>query len=141
MGVSGRAELRRLVDDFGKIPIELKRELRPRIREAAAPTVDKARAKASWSKRIPGAIKVSQSLGKNPGIKIVVSAKAAPHARPYEHSGKAGFFRHPVYGNRKVWAVQRARPFLFQTVAEDATSISERIADLVPEVAARYRFH
>lgn len=137
---TGREEMRRLVADFGKIPAEVKRELRPRIREITAPTVAKVQAKASWSTRIPGATAVQSSLGKRPGIRIRVNSKVAPHARPFEHGGMAGFFRHRVYG-RNVWVVQRARPFLFGTVAEDASSIAEQIGEIVPEVARRHGFH
>lgn len=139
---SGRDQLRKLAEDFGgKIPQEVKRELRPRFRAAAAPTVAKVKVKASWSTRIPGATKLSTSLGRRPGVRIVVSRKIAPHARPYEDGGKWGAFRHPTFGHRDRWVAQRSRPFLFDTVAADADRIAGDIADVVPEVARRHGFH
>lgn len=140
--MSTRRQLRDLAEDFGgKIPAEVKKELRRSFRGAVQPTVDKARGKASWSHRIPGATKLATNLSARPGIRIVVNAKQAPHARPYEDMGRWGAFRHPVFGNRKVWVAQRSRPFLFNTVAGDADRIAGEIADVIPEVARRFGFH
>lgn len=137
---TGRQELLRLIEDFGKIPLEVRRELRPKIREVTGPTVAKVKANASWSSRIPGATTTKVALGKRPGIRINVNSKLAPHARPFEHGGQSGFFRHVVFGNRRVWVVQRARPFLYGPVAADASSLAQQIADVVPEVASRHGF-
>lgn len=107
-------DIERLIRDIGKIPKELKRELRPGLRAAAKPVLDRARRNASWSTRIPGATKISITFaGRRPGVKIVTNAKRAPHARPFENLGDQGTFRHPVWGNRDVWVTQKARPFLF----------------------------
>jgi hypothetical protein len=139
---SGREQLRQLAEDFGgKIPPEVRRELRPKFRTVVAPTVDKVKDKASWSTRIPGATKLSTSLGRRPGVRIVVNAKKAPHARPYEDRGQWGAFRHPVFGHRDRWVAQRSRPFLFNTVAADADRIAQGVADVVPEVARKHGFH
>ncbi len=94
-------ELAKLVADFGKIPLGVRRDLRPGIREATEPILSQAKANASWSTRIPRATRVKAAFGKRTaGVSIVVSAKRAPHARPYEHDGEPGTFRHPVFGPR-----------------------------------------
>jgi len=51
-----------------------------------------ARAKASWSTRIPGSVEV-----KALGSRISVTADA-PNAAPLENRGKEGEFKHPVFG-------------------------------------------
>lgn len=94
-------ELAKLVADFGKIPPDVRRDLRTGIREAAEPILSEAKSNASWSSRIPRATRVAVGFGKkSAGVSIVVSSRRAPHARPYEHDGEPGSFRHPVYGKK-----------------------------------------
>ena len=94
-------ELAKLVADFGKIPPDVRRDLRTGIRKAADPILSQAKSNASWSSRIPRATRIAVGFGKkSAGVSIVVSSKRAPHARPYEHDGEPGTFRHPVFGPR-----------------------------------------
>jgi hypothetical protein len=111
-----RDTLDALIADLGKIPPELRRHLRPAMRKAARPILADAKRRASWSSRIPGAISIRTSMSqRNPGVRLVVDAAKAPHARPFEGT-RGGQFRHPVWGNREVWVSQRARPFFFPAV-------------------------
>lgn len=65
---------------------------------------------APYSKKIPSTLRVRRR-----GTVVKISAGgggAAPNAAPFEHHGRPGKFRHPVFGNREVWRDQEAHPFL-----------------------------
>lgn len=136
-------EIRRLIDDLGKVPKELKRELRPGLRKAAAPMLAAAKANASWSTRIPRATRISITFsGKRAGVAITVNKNRAPHARPYEMgsgSGRSAFFRHPVYGH-DVWVSQKTRPFLWPAFVAHRDDAEREIADVVDTVTREAGF-
>lgn len=104
-----------LVERFRDVPRELRPAIRRAVQSAAADFVSDVKADASWSSRIPGAVRVKTSFAKaGAGVRVYVDSKRAPHARPYEglsDGGNRGSFRHPVYGNRDVWVSQATRPF------------------------------
>ncbi|MGV9535012.1 HK97 gp10 family phage protein [Streptosporangium sandarakinum] len=128
------SEIQRLVVDLRRVPAELRKELRPAIRAAAQQVLTEARSRASWSSRIPGAMRISvRFTGKAAGASVIVSAARAPHARPYEHLGSPGTFRHPAFGNRRVWVTQAARPYLFPA----ARSTRERAAREIDQAVER----
>lgn len=115
---------------------ELNRELR---RVLNATIVPAARANASWSSRIPGAIKPTVGTTK---IGARVASKQAPHGRAFEGLAKGlrsrSSFRHPVFGNRNVWVSQATRPFLapaFDTHAAAATKAAEQAIDSAARAA------
>lgn len=136
----GREELQNLIKDLGEIPPDVRRELRPALRRAAQPALQRIRSNASWSSRIPGAAKLSTSFGHTPGVTLRVDATQAPGARPIEHDGEPGTFRHPVYGNREVWRSQAARPFFYRAIEATADQISDAIGDAVMDVADKHGF-
>lgn len=109
------AEIERLIVDFGKIPTEFRREVRPRLKSAAQPIAADAKKRASWSTRIPGAIRITTSIARRrQGVGIRVDSGKAPHGRPYEGIGTRGnTFRHPLFGDRERWVTQKTRPFLY----------------------------
>jgi hypothetical protein len=75
--------VRALAERLGTLPVELRAELRPRLLHAGSLVASAARSNASWSTRIPGAIRVGASFNsRTGGASIRVSAKKAPHARP-----------------------------------------------------------
>lgn len=115
-----RDTLDALVAELGRIPVELRRQLRPALRRAAEPILRDAQRRAAWSTRIPGAITVRTSFSqRTPGLRLRVDAGKAPHARPFEMGSQraaGGSLRHPVFGNRNVWVAQRTRPFFFPAV-------------------------
>lgn len=128
-------EIRQLVDNMGKIPKDLKVELRPGLRKAGEVVRDEARRNAAWSKRIPAATRVSVGFSKrNPGVAIQVNKKRAPHARPFEHGGALGTFRHPVFGHRDRWVSQRARPFLHSALESKGDEAAKQIEQVVDRV-------
>lgn len=140
MGLSGREELQRLIRDLGKLPPDLRKELRPALRKAAHPVLMEMRSNAGWSTRIPAATRISTSLsGSGAGVTLKVNSSLAPHGRPYEHGGAAGNFRHPVFGT-KNWVPQRARPFFFRAVDDRANDVRDSLSDAVIEVAKRHGF-
>lgn len=145
MGVSGRDQLRRLIDDLGKLPPDLRRELRPGMRRAAHPVLEQMRSNAGWSHRIPAATRIATSLtGSKAGVRLVTDSKRAPHARPIEHDGAPGNFRHPVYGHgdrdKWVWRPQRARPWFWRAVKEQGDAVRDEVAKVVAEVAHKHGF-
>ena len=128
-------DVERFVRHFGKVPQDIKREIRPALRAAGRIVADDAKRRAAWSTRIPKATRVSVSFAqRRPGVSVVVNRKKAPHARPFEHGGRPGRFRHPVYGNRRVWVPQTARPFLepaLEARGGDAAKQNEQAVDRV----------
>ena len=105
---------------------ELNKELRRVLNSTIIPA---ARSNASWSSRIPAAIRPTVGASK---IGARVAANRAPHGRAYEGLAKGlrsnSSFRHPVFGNRNVWVEQRTRPFLapaFDSHAGEASKAAE----------------
>lgn len=135
-------EIERLIHDMGRIPDDLRKKLRPQLRAAGRLVADDAKLRASWSTRIPRAIGVRTSFTKTrPGVSVVVNRKKAPHGRPFEHGGEPGKFRHPVYGNRRVWVSQTARPFLAPAMRAKADAAGRRITEAVDEATRDAGFH
>lgn len=96
------------------------------LREVGRHVADKAKENASWSSRIPQTIKPRVS-----GLTAVVvkaGGPSAPHAKPYEHAGAHGTFRHPVFGDRKNWVSEDARPFLHPAAFDGLQRYAEELA-------------
>ena len=138
---SAGEEILRVLDVFGPLPAEIRRELRPALRRVAQPVLRQAKVNASWSTRIPGAIRISTSFSRRTaGVAITVSARKAPHARPFENLGRTGNFRHPLFGDRERWVSQAARPFLFPAVAAADPELVRETGRVVAEVARKHGF-
>lgn len=132
----GSDQVRQLIEAFGGIPRELRKELRPRIRAAADPIATEMKRRASWSSRIPGAISIGTRLATTDiGVRLRSNADRAPHARPHENLGKPGTFRHPLFGNREKWVTGRARPFFFPAVIAHRDQVSEAAAEAIDQAA------
>jgi len=137
----GTRELRNFIKEHGKFDRDTRTWIRKRMRESAQPVLANAKSNASWSTRIPGAIKLSISLTtRRTGVSLRVNRKKAPHGRPYENLGKPGKFRHPFFGDRTRWFEQPARPFFFRAAEPWITKIDSEIGDIVDEVARRHKF-
>jgi HK97 gp10 family phage protein len=133
-------EIEALIKDLGKVPKDLKRQLRPGLRAAGNIVADDAKRRAAWSTRIPRAIRVSITFsGSRPGVAVVVNQRKAPHARVYENAGQEGTFRHPVFG-RDVWVTQKARPFLFPALSANVRESLAEIGDVVDRVTREAGF-
>jgi hypothetical protein len=142
-------DLRQLYVDLKGVEGNLRVELRKGVRAAAAPLADRVRAGASWSSRIPGAVKVKPSFSaKGAGVTIAVDAKAAPEARPLENGGKGGDFRHPVYADGSqtrgdwTWVSQKAQPFFYHSVTSSSAidSAEKAILAAMDAVASKAGF-
>lgn len=107
-----------LIKDLQGMDPKVRRNLNKNFKNAAESVAEEARSNASWSTRIPAAIKVRASRSRRfPGAEIYVRHADAPHARPYEHGSgrRRDSFRHPVYqreGRPNVWVEQATRPFV-----------------------------
>jgi hypothetical protein len=111
-------DLQKLFFELKAMEGSLQVELRRGIREAAVPMVQAVKANAGWSSRIPAAVTAKPSFtAKRASVTIQVNAGKAPEARPLEHGGAGGEFRHPVYGNRANWVPQPARPFFYSALS------------------------
>jgi hypothetical protein len=129
-----------IVTDLRAIPREVRRDVGPAIRKAAAPVLTQARSNASWSHRIPAATTLKVLYGqKRSGVILSTSAKRAPHARPYE--GLLGrTFRHPLFGDREHWYTQAARPFDWPAVQANREAVGRAVAEVVDDAARRHGF-
>jgi hypothetical protein len=137
MATEDLVAFRAAVQALRTMPTEIRKQLRPALRKAAQPIVTTAKGNASWSTRIPGAIRV---VVLKRGVEIRVNRKKAPHGRVYE--GLSGMtFRHPVFGNRDVWRAQRARPFLLPAVRAHRDEVRKAVTDVVDQVARQHGFH
>jgi hypothetical protein len=122
-----------LAKQLGSVPIELRRELRPKLRASAQHIVDDMRQRASYSTRIPGAIRMTVSFsgrGSGGGVKIRVDSQKAPHARVLERGNdgsRSSTFRHPVFGNTDSWVSQKTRPFFFPAIKAGKTELRNNI--------------
>lgn len=148
-GVANAAVLR---EALNRIPSQLQRQTRSALRLAAAPIVADAKARASWSTRIPGAISSRiRFAGNKAGVRITVSAAKADHARPYEgllararDSRRIGF-RHPVFASERfrqqwVWVNEPFRPFLQPAVEAGSPGVERALLAAVDDVLRRNGF-
>jgi hypothetical protein len=143
-GQAGAVDLHVQSADLQKLFVELKAmegslqvELRRGVREAALPAVRAVQRSASWSTRIPGAVKAQPFFtAKRAGVRIIVDAKQAPEGAPLEHGGQSGTFRHPVFGNRSNWVDQPARPFFYGQV-ERSVEVEMAMRAVMARVAAK----
>jgi hypothetical protein len=127
--------------DMRALPDEARKAVRPALRRAGQVVAREAMVNASWSSRIPGTIRVVTSFRVNrEGVTIRAGGKNAPHARPYEHLGDPGTFRHPVYGDREVWVAQSARPFLFKAAKSTVGTVTDMIAETMDDVSQSLGF-
>lgn len=127
------ASVRLLAQQMHQVPMELRRELRPKLRAAGEQIRQEMQSTAAgFSTRIPGAIRMTTGFGsKTGGVRIFVDAGRAPHARPLENMGQAGTFRHPVFGDRDNWVEQQAHPFFFPVVKRSGEKVRSLVADAV----------
>lgn len=143
-----QAGLKKLVYDFAKISKENKTYLRRNMKKIATPTLHKIQGSASWSTRIPGSTKIKTGFtARFAGVRIETDRNVSPHARPYEHAGQPGMYRHPVYGDeskdRKLWTwvSAPARPYMYPSAVEDLPDIADRMLDTLIDLCLENGFH
>jgi hypothetical protein len=91
------------------------KEMRAQLRTDLGPIIGQAKANASWSTRIPGAIGPQVTV-KTVGVRV--NRKKAPHGRVYEYGG-----RHPVFGNRDVWVPVPKRSYVRPAVQDNKLKV------------------
>lgn len=133
------SSVRLLAARFGALPLNIRRELRPRLRAAGTLMQRAAQQNASWSSRIPAAIRVTTSFASTTGgVGVRVDRTKAPHARAFEGIGtNRTTFRHPVFGNTDVWVDQPERPFLVPARRSTETAVRALIATAVRDVNSK----
>lgn len=134
-------EIRKLIDELGKIPQELRTALRPELKRVADVIVTDARGRASFSTRIPGAITTSVRFGaRDPGVTIRVRDSKAPHGRAFEGITGAVLFIHPTFGHRDREVPQVTRPYLSPAAEAHMDDVLSAAAETVDRVAREHGF-
>jgi hypothetical protein len=127
--------LSRLAADLRYAAPESWKACRVALKAAGEIVAADARARTSYSDRIPGSIKVRVTRGGN--VKVVAGGEAAPDAAAIENRGK-GFVRHPVFGDRQVWTDKNSRPaFLAPAFAAHQEEIVELMTEAVTAAVER----
>jgi hypothetical protein len=111
----------------------LSAEMRTELRAAGEIVAAEARQRASdVSKSVPPTIKVRVS---GATVSVVAGGNGKPLAGLLElgnaGSGGGGKFRHPVFGNKKVWVSQDMHPFLFPALEARADEAQRGILNAV----------
>lgn len=126
--VADTRQLARLAKDLRAASPAAWKACRLALRAVAVPVAQDAQARAGFSRRIPGSIKIRTARG---NVKIVAGGAAAPNASPIENKGK-GFIRHPVFGDRKDWTAKNSRPaFLAPAMDAHREASAQGIEDAV----------
>lgn len=136
-------QVTRFAQQLQDVPRELRGELRPAIKTAAKTLSSRVKANASWSSRIPGAVRerVSFASRGRGGVMVYVDARIAPHARPLDRGSQGGrsVNRHPVFGNRNVWVDQPTRPFFIPAVRESHDDVLRKVQFAIATTLGRIR--
>lgn len=133
-------DLRQLYVDLKAVEGNLRVELRKGITAAAKPIVAAVQREASWSSRIPAAVKAKTSFAaKSAGVAITVDSRKAPEAAPLENQGNTGTFRHPVFGT-DTWVTQQAQPFFWGGIQGTNTQIDNVLLGVMDTVAREAGF-
>ena len=128
------SELSVIADRLAMVPPEMNAELRPALAAVGADVKRAAAGNASWSSRIPAALRVRVRFGtRNPGVFVFADSARAPHARPYEGMTGRNPFRHPVFGNTEAWVNQAARPFLAPALKANESVVKAAMQEAVNE--------
>ncbi len=132
-GSLGLAQLSR---DLYRMSPALRARLGKTIRDLGKGMESDARSNASWSSRIPGAIKVAGTVTPNAvGVALRVSSSGAPHARPYEGLDGESSFRHPVFGG-STYVSQATRPYARRAQQKAGNELPEAAEKAIEQAAA-----
>ncbi len=122
------SQLASLAKDLRKAAPAVSKSFNAGLKAAGDIVAEEARNRASFSSRIPGSIKVRRAGVK---VKVVAGGPGAEDAAPYEHGGKPGTFRHPVFGQQNVWVDQQARPYLGPAAEAKENEVLQAVLDAV----------
>ena len=144
------------------LPVALRRGLN----KAAEPCAEGVRRAASWSTRIPGAVKVKTSFAaRGAKVVVIVDPKIAPEAAALNNKDRDGTFRHPVFadaskprdvrvrwfasakarhlvtGGGWTWVEQPARPFMRSGAMSGADQAEQQMLQAIDELIRQAGFH
>lgn len=128
--------LRKRLRNAGNFAVE-------RIRDTLGmPSPDGGPDTGKYRDMLARATKVTVSFGqRSAGVKVTTSGRSLPEA----HRGvlrvyNKDTFRHPVFGDRDDWVVQRGRPYFGEAFEKDLIRIArQEINDAMEEAAAYLR--
>jgi hypothetical protein len=133
----GSAGAGQLAAALRRMPQDIRQEQRPALRAAGALVRNRAASNASWSTRIPGALRVTTSgaVGRS-AVSVTVSRARAPHARPLEGITGGRSFRHPVFGTDR-WVTQACRPFLAPAANTSVAAVEGLLVDALDRALSK----
>jgi hypothetical protein len=114
--------LQKFAADLRKANPQLRKEFDRLLKKGGEGIVAEAKVNADWSSRIPGSIRLGVNTGR---VQVKAGNSKAPHAAAFEHGGRDGTFRHPVYGHKDVWVDQEAHPFLGPEIPKHTAEIEK----------------
>lgn len=127
--------------DMRALEPETRKQIRPALRKAGQILAREVQFRTSWSSRIPQTVRVRTSFRVNrEGVDVIMGNTSTPHARPIEHLGKEGTFRHQVYGQADVYVDQPARPALFPAAVEAEGAMTEEVRGALDAAGAALGF-
>ena len=109
--------------------------LADRLRRAAQPVADAARASSSrWSRRVPASVRLQGGASR---ITIAAGGARAPQAYTFEGRESGAPIAHPVYGHGPretwTWVRQVPRPFLREAIDATEDEVVEIFSGIVDD--------
>lgn len=109
----GANAIRQLINHYGKVPQEIRKDVRRILRTGGLQLARRAQWYWRTSSRAQRAIKVSTSLGwKNAGTRVWVDRDIMPFNRAWERIKGQNYYIHIPWGNYQAAAPQPNRPAL-----------------------------
>jgi hypothetical protein len=132
-----RADLQAFIAALRDLPREIRAQSRPALQAAAEPIRADAAKRASWSTRIPRALRVTVRFGMRDTGLALTASRTVPHARLYEFGQRSNrrLFRHPTFGNRQAWVSQQTRPFMVPAARTGREDVLRALGEAVDRAA------
>lgn len=134
--------------DMRALPEAARKPLRAKLRAAGEAVVSDAKARASWSTRIPDTVRLDISFrADREGVRIVAGGRNAPQARAYEGITTGKTYRHPVYPDsthftreKWHWVEAPTRPFLLPAAEAVEGPTTTAVENALSEAAVTIGF-
>jgi hypothetical protein len=139
-------EISALVKDLAKTDMVMRKALPKRLREAAKPVADQAKANAAAiSPRIKIGTRVKLNGRAGASVKVIGRSPSNPPLAGLLERGNKGArstssFRHPVYGNTSTWVVQPTQPYLQPALEAKANEATAKAAEVITDVLVALNF-
>ncbi len=127
--VEGLSEFLRALKRYAP---EVRKEFNKQARGVLSVIVADAKARASWSRRIPGAITPTVTT-RSVGVRL--SRRKGAHGPLYERGSKGtpGIVRHPLFGNRAFWFTSPVRPVIQPAVDAHERKVTEAMLQAIED--------